>query len=609
MTASPGRSVGSQSAHVSDHGRDRISEMLSSRALAYLNLSHGREYSLRELVAGTAGRTATSRLFQITSGDVSRLLWTKTYPASKGPISSATTLPWPYQREVSALKELESLFTSHAAYRVPRLLDAWDDLNTIVIEHIDAKPVNLVIQGMLTRFTSAPNRMRTLTDLYQRIGRWLGALHNGTYSGFGAFDSIRAHRLATRLERLLTGEHRLTRTLATRILRCSRQLTELLDAQVAVPTALYPIARSHGDFTLGNLMMIRADGPIWGVDFSGSRREPVYLDLMRCIVSLRTARRRAPSLSERAIERAILVGYAREVRFPLHGRRTGLRLFGVYSYLLNLAQFLERRPGHRSPALAAFWRILESQWVSLKCVRPMEVMLASAMRVLSQKRHGQNDGCRSGFDRADRYRGQAAKQYDTKRHGSFYGRLYQRANEAAVNSILRDQFGRCIRILDIPCGTGRMLSVMERLGAYVVAADISPDMVVEALGKNRSEQTTVRFVITSVQGLPFRDKAFDCVVCIKLLHLLPSAIWGNILRDLRRVSSRYVAVTVPVRNHQIVRRIKGLLGGRRIARRQVLIWERLVQTVELADLRIETYKRTIPIVSDEVILLLRRVEK
>jgi len=92
------------------------------------------------------------------------------------------------------------------------------------------------------------------------------------------------------------------------------------------------------------------------------------------------------------------------------------------------------------------------------------------------------------------------------------------------------------RVLDVGCGTGELTRVLaEESDAEVVALDVDRDLLPEAPGDERAFGDATR--------LPFRDDAFDLVVCQALLINLPDPLAA--VREFARVSSALVAAVEP----------------------------------------------------------------
>jgi len=77
------------------------------------------------------------------------------------------------------------------------------------------------------------------------------------------------------------------------------------------------------------------------------------------------------------------------------------------------------------------------------------------------------------------------------------------------------------KVLDIPCGTGRMLPVLCDMGFRVTEADINTDMLESAQGYARYlrlPEDRIRFRAASVFETGFDQYEFDGIVCNRLFH-------------------------------------------------------------------------------------------
>jgi len=99
-------------------------------------------------------------------------------------------------------------------------------------------------------------------------------------------------------------------------------------------------------------------------------------------------------------------------------------------------------------------------------------------------------------------------------------------------------------ILDLPSGVGRFTNFFSARGCRYFAADVSKEMLDVLAREKGASDHGLSLVQCDGERLPFKDDAFDCVVCIRLFHLIPRAAKELVAREMRRVSSRWLLVEV-----------------------------------------------------------------
>jgi len=96
--------------------------------------------------------------------------------------------------------------------------------------------------------------------------------------------------------------------------------------------------------------------------------------------------------------------------------------------------------------------------------------------------------------------------------------------------------GRTPRILDVACGTGRLLSMLGAAlpGAAFTGVDLSPHYVAHAR-RALAPTLDVSLLVENGERLPFEDGRFDVVTCLYLFHELPRDVGQRVLAELVRV--------------------------------------------------------------------------
>jgi ubiquinone/menaquinone biosynthesis C-methylase UbiE len=133
------------------------------------------------------------------------------------------------------------------------------------------------------------------------------------------------------------------------------------------------------------------------------------------------------------------------------------------------------------------------------------------------------------------YRGRFSKSWARRLSNRVELRMLRNALERA---------GRGGRVLDVPCGAGRLTATIAEHAREVVAVDVARAMLAEARGTAAARGASPAFVNASAFALPFADGAFDLAVCWRLLQHFESAVdRARILRELGRVTRRAIVLS------------------------------------------------------------------
>lgn len=119
------------------------------------------------------------------------------------------------------------------------------------------------------------------------------------------------------------------------------------------------------------------------------------------------------------------------------------------------------------------------------------------------------------------------------------------------------------KVLDIPCGTGKLAPVMAARGYSVVAADISKDMLTIAQQSySAAAVKEVEFAIGDAEKVyeQWAGREIDAVVCLRLMHRVPESVRQVMLSEISKLS-RYAIISfgVNARYHRIRKKLRYVL--------------------------------------------------
>ena len=155
------------------------------------------------------------------------------------------------------------------------------------------------------------------------------------------------------------------------------------------------------------------------------------------------------------------------------------------------------------------------------------------------------------------------------------------------------------KVIDIPCGTGKMTNLLSEKYELYVGVDMSYEMMQQI-----HNVKGLTFIQGDATAIPFADKSTDLVVSLRLIHRLPSEVKYEFFKELSRVSSKYIIFSFSDSSfaHRVLLRIKILIG---------LVPEKVIaesiddyhSLLESRGFRLEKKIFVLPMVSNQVIYL------
>ncbi len=193
------------------------------------------------------------------------------------------------------------------------------------------------------------------------------------------------------------------------------------------------------------------------------------------------------------------------------------------------------------------------------------------------------------------------EDYLPKRFSGFMGQYKYRREQRAVNSLI-NQIPRADvqSILDCPTGIGRWLPNLAVLEPRrITAVDVSPTMLKRAKTV-QLPGVALEFRQGVAERLPFEEGSFDLVFCHALLKHLPEPVEFAVIKELARVTSKYVIVAASVRRGPsgVIRQFRNPKGAFSVSQQQ------FEQAVADSGLRVvDSRKATTPVGSEYSYLL------
>lgn len=143
------------------------------------------------------------------------------------------------------------------------------------------------------------------------------------------------------------------------------------------------------------------------------------------------------------------------------------------------------------------------------------------------------------YEARDRYRGVAARQYETRRRET-----QQWQNEDTILSAILSEIAPNSKVLDVPVGTGRLLDMACQRGHRILGIDVSEDMLSEARKRNAVVDGCAELCTGDIEALPLRTNSVDYAFSIRFMNWVPLPVLESALSEIDRVSIKGVVVQV-----------------------------------------------------------------
>ena len=122
------------------------------------------------------------------------------------------------------------------------------------------------------------------------------------------------------------------------------------------------------------------------------------------------------------------------------------------------------------------------------------------------------------------------------------------------------------RVLDVPCGGGRLMLHLAHRGYAVKAADLSDSMLEIARANVARNKLNCTVEKQDIERLTFADRSFDTVLSFRLFHHFPTReIRQRAVNEVCRVARKYVVLSYfsPLSVTSARRKLRAAMGGRK----------------------------------------------
>ncbi len=140
------------------------------------------------------------------------------------------------------------------------------------------------------------------------------------------------------------------------------------------------------------------------------------------------------------------------------------------------------------------------------------------------------------------YYGSTAEHYDVERFTNLKGRWLDQKEKRSVARALQG-VEKSYTVLDLPCGTGRILDHVLSLGFRASGGDISNEMIDLARRRIGDHERLIGYHRVDAQRTGLETGSYDCITSVRLMGHLPPTVKVEVIREMARVARRFLVIT------------------------------------------------------------------
>lgn len=121
-----------------------------------------------------------------------------------------------------------------------------------------------------------------------------------------------------------------------------------------------------------------------------------------------------------------------------------------------------------------------------------------------------------------RYYDTEAKVYDSNRYASLKGQRVEKFHKLILDSFLVSNLAKGARVLEVGCGTGRLLAELAWHDYRLHGIDASEGMLAIARERFTAAKAAVELEMADATRMRFNDASFDAAYSILVVNLIPN---------------------------------------------------------------------------------------
>lgn len=184
---------------------------------------------------------------------------------------------------------------------------------------------------------------------------------------------------------------------------------------------------------------------------------------------------------------------------------------------------------------------------------------------------------------------------------SIRSRIIKNLEINTVRKVLHPLLTPKTSVIDIPCGTGKLGSLLSEYDISIIAADVSNEMI--ALAKEEYTAKKVSFMQVDATNIDMNDNSINTIVCLRLFQRLDTPTRKKILEEFNRITDGNLVISYSYSSWW--QKIRSSLRKLYDVEKNIFFSPTIVEIldeIKKAGFQIENPKTINPIISSEIII-------
>jgi len=201
-------------------------------------------------------------------------------------------------------------------------------------------------------------------------------------------------------------------------------------------------------------------------------------------------------------------------------------------------------------------------------------------------------------------RAQEYKQFHTSQMS--WGRIVTWFEQRAIRNLLNSyDWSRDDELLDIPCGTGILGTLLHDFSFQIVVSDISAEMMALAEEEYPADRLK-ECVVADITNTGFERDRFSCIVTLGFLHRVPTELKIETLKELHRISGKVVIASSSVATplQRLKHKILGVIRRKHVPAPCALPESEITELCKSQGFKVRKVVKVLPVLSAHALFLL-----